>query len=268
MSAIEANLSTAGVGPVKVSVSDIGAGRPYLLLHGGAGPLSVASFAQLLSNEGNARVLTPTHPGFGGTPRPESLNSIAGLAAVYAKLLEHLDLREVTVVGNSIGGWIASELALLDSSRLARVVLVGAVGIEVEGHPVADPFTLSLGELMQRSYHNPAAFQIDPTKMSDAQKAGMAANRAALAVYGGNPSKGDASLRGRLAKVRVPTLVISGESDRVADPTYGKAFADAIPNAYFQVLPATGHMPHIETPAPFLRALLDFVGASRGSTGH
>jgi hypothetical protein len=95
-----------------VSVSDRGDGRSFLLLHGGAGPQSVLAFADLLAAEGDARVLVPTHPGFSGTPRPESLHTVRDLAAVYVALLDELDLRDVSVIGNSIGGWIAAEMAL------------------------------------------------------------------------------------------------------------------------------------------------------------
>jgi pimeloyl-ACP methyl ester carboxylesterase len=253
------------IGPVDVTVGERGAGRPYLLLHGGAGPVSVGAFADLLGATGDARVLTPTHPGFGGTPRPESLRSVADLAALYAALLEQLDLRDVIIVGNSIGGWIAAELALLASPRVSGVVLVDATGIVVDGHPVADPFAMSLPDLMARSYYNPDAYRIDPTKLPEAQRNAIAANRAALAVYGGNPSVGDATLRGRLATVRVPTLVLWGEADRIGDVDYGRAFAAAIPGARFQLLAKTGHVPQIETPDQVRAAILDFAGANTSS---
>ena len=74
-------------------------------------------------------MIVPAHPGFGGTPRPAGLGSIASLAAVYAQMIEDLDLDGVTVVGNSIGGWIAAEIALLGSPRVSGVVLVDAAGL-------------------------------------------------------------------------------------------------------------------------------------------
>ena len=74
-----------GVGPVPVTVTEHGAGRPFLLLHGGAGPQSVAEFADLLGPREPARVLVPTHPGFGGTPRPEGLGSMRALARLYER---------------------------------------------------------------------------------------------------------------------------------------------------------------------------------------
>lgn len=250
-----------GIGTVDVTVNDRGEGRPILLLHGGAGPPSVAAFAPMLADRLRVHVYTPTHPGFGGTPRPDWLSSVPRLAEVYARLLTVLDLRDVVVIGNSIGGWIAAELALVDRGRVRQLVLVDAGGIVVDGHPPVDIFSLSPEELSQLSFHNPAAFRIDPTKMSDQQKAGMAANRVALAVYGGRPSIGDPSLRGRLQKVEVPTLVLWGESDGVYPPEYGRAYAAAIPHAEFQLLPQTGHVPQMETPEALLTAIQKFLEA-------
>jgi pimeloyl-ACP methyl ester carboxylesterase len=254
-------VTVAGIGAVDVTLSERGRGRPFLLLHGGAGPASFTYFADLLSGTNEARVLTLTHPGFGGTPRPDTLKSVPDLAALYAELLNQLDLRDVTVVGNSIGGWIAAELSLLHSSRVSGVVLLDAVGIVLDGHPVADPFSMSLGELMTRSYFNPDAFRIDPSKLPEAQRNAIAANRAALAVYGGNPSVGDPTLLGRLAKVTVPTLVLWGEADRIGDCEYGRAYATAIPGARFQLLEKTGHVPQIETPEQARAAIWDFAVA-------
>jgi pimeloyl-ACP methyl ester carboxylesterase len=253
------SLTIAATGPVDVTLTERGDGRAVLLLHGGAGPMSVAGFAELVATRLGARVLAPVHPGFAGTPRPDALTTPRQLAALYAALLDRLDLRDVTVIGNSIGGWIAAELALLGSPRVGRIVLVDAVGVEVAGHPIADVFALTLDQLMQLSYHDPRPFRIDPTTLSDAQRAAAGANRAALAVYGGQPTTGDATLRGRLGAVAVPALVVWGESDRVVDPGYGRAFADAIPGARFELLAATGHVPQIETPEALLRAIAGFV---------
>ena len=115
-------LEVAGIGPVELSraLEERGGGQPFLVLHGGAGPQSVATFAQILAEKDRNRVLTPTHPGFGGTPRPDELNSVAALAVLYRDLLDDLELEDVTVIGNSVGGWIAAEMALLHSHRLEQ----------------------------------------------------------------------------------------------------------------------------------------------------
>ena len=256
------DVPVTGLGSVEVTVSERGEGSPYLLLHAGGGPLTVSAFADLLATE-PARVITPTHPGFAGTPRPDSLNSVRGLAEMYVALIDALELQDVTVVGNSMGGWIAAEMALLDSARISGFVLVDAVGIEVPGNPVVDFFSLTPRQVAEHSYHDPDKFGIDPTKLPPAALQAMAGNRATLTVYAGT-SMNDPSLAGRLHGVTKPTLVLWGDADRIANADYGRALAAAIPGARFQLLEKTGHLPQIETPAQLLDAIQEFVhdGAS------
>jgi pimeloyl-ACP methyl ester carboxylesterase len=247
------------VAAVELEFTERGGGDPYLLLHGGAGPLSVANFADLLAERKGGRVITPTHPGFAGTLRPDGLRTTGQLAELYAGLLDELDLTGVTVIGNSVGGWIAAEMAIAGSTRLKSTVLVDAVGIEVPGHPVADFFSLTLDQVAEFSYHDPDRFRIDPAKMPPAQLAAMPGNRATLAIYGENSSMADPSLRERLEAVRMPVLVLWGESDRIVDPEYGRAFAAAIPGARFELLTGTGHVPQVETPELLVSKISGFV---------
>lgn len=245
-------------GPVDLTLTERGSGRPILLLHGGAGPQSITGFADQLAAAEQARVVTPTHPGFGGTVRPDGLDSIAALATVYAALLDELDLTDVTVIGNSIGGWITAELALLGSPRVSSVVLVDAVGIEVPGHPLVEFFALTMDEVAQRSFFDPAKFRIDVSALPPAAQDLMAGNRAALAVYGG-ASMTDPGLAARLAAVSTPALVLWGDSDQIADVEYGRSYAAAIPGAEFRVLAETGHLPQLESPDLLLRRLREFA---------
>jgi pimeloyl-ACP methyl ester carboxylesterase len=248
-------VNISGIGPVEVTLEERGEGRPVLLLHGGAGPQSVAAFAQLLAEKDDRRVITPTHPGFGGTLRPEKLNSVGKLAALYLGLLDDLGLEDVMLIGNSVGGWIVAEMALSGSPRIGSMVLLDAVGIEVEGHPVADVSGLSVPEIQALSFHDPTPFRVDPATISDAQKAVIAANGAALAVYAGSPAMADPTLLGRLSGITVPAVVLWGDSDQIVAPAYGRAYAAAIDGARFEVLAATGHMPQMETPDLVLRAI-------------
>src|SRR6185312_13309754 len=94
-----------------IRVDEGGAGHPILILHGGGGLQTVAGIAAGLDR---AHVLVPTHPGFEGEPRPEWFDGIDDLAFAYLELLERFNLRDVLVIGSSVGGWIASEMALRD----------------------------------------------------------------------------------------------------------------------------------------------------------
>jgi pimeloyl-ACP methyl ester carboxylesterase len=237
-------------GDLTLTVDDRGGGPAVLVLHGGGGPLTVAGFVETMS--AHSRVIAPVHPGFGGTPRPDDFDSVEKLADAYAALLERLALTDVLVVGFSIGGWIANALALRAGARLRGVVLVNGAGIVVDGEPCADVFSLTPPQLSALSFHDPARFGIDPSKLTDAQKAGMAANMKTLAVYGRARDMGDPALRARLAGVRVPVLVVWGESDRVVTPAYGRAVAASFPDARLEIIAQCGHMPQIEQPQRLL----------------
>jgi pimeloyl-ACP methyl ester carboxylesterase len=196
-------------------------------------------------------VLTPVNPGFGGTPRPEGLDSVRKLAEVYARLLAELDLTGVTVAGNSIGGWVAAELALAAPDRVSRLLVIDGAGLVSADHPAADFNSLTLDQVTEYSWANPEGHRIDLSALTDAQRAIFGGNRAALAVYGG-PSMADPSLAGRLSGITADTLVVWGEADRMFTPGYGKEYAAAIPGASFRLLPGAGHLPQLETPEAVL----------------
>ncbi|MEZ0094462.1 alpha/beta fold hydrolase [Streptacidiphilus sp. EB129] len=246
----------AGIGPVEVSVAEYGSGQPFLLLHGGAGPQSVTGFAETFAATHDVRVLVPTHPGFGGTLRPGALDSVAGLAALYQALLDQLELSDVTVIGNSIGGWITAEIALLQSPRVSGIVLIDAVGIEVPGHPVADFFSLTMDQVFELSFHNPDPFRFNAATLPPAAQAVAAGNRDAIAVYAG-AAMTDPTLAARLGTLEIPTLVLWGDGDGIVDPGYGRAYAAAIPMARFQLLVDTGHNAQLETPDQVVDAIWD-----------
>ncbi len=241
-----------------VRVDEQGNGRPMLLLHGGGGPQTMFGLASALSKR--AHVLMPTHPGFSGEPRPEWFDSIDDLAFAYLDLLERLDLRDVLVIGSSMGGWIASAMALRDTTRLlSGLVLVDAGGIQVEGHPIADVSTLTPDQLSALSFHNPAAFRVDPATVTPEQAEARAANFRALYVYDQGQGMGDPKLRRRLRRVRIPALVVWGESDRVIDPEYGRVYAQSFPDARFELIPEAGHLPQIEQPERLLTLVWGFA---------
>lgn len=243
-------LQFTSAGPVEIAVQDHDRTRTFLLLHGGGGVATMAGFADLLAERTRSRVLLPTHPGFNGTPKAAELADVTALAKAYVAMLDHLDVSNVTVVGNSFGGWLAAEIALLHSPRVSGAVLVDGIGIEVDGHPLADVRGKTIAEIQQFSFHDPAKAPKPPVGSS-----GPSPDVVALVGYTG-PTMSDPTLAERLSKVDIPAHVLWGESDRIADPQYGEAYASAIPGATFTVLPRTGHLPQVETPEELLDALL------------
>ncbi|MEU4653278.1 alpha/beta hydrolase [Streptomyces sp. NPDC023723] len=236
--------------------------RTALVLHGGGGPRTVAPVVEHLS--ATLHAFGPTHPGWDGTPRPDSLTSVARLAAAYlARLLQHGE-RDVVLVGSSIGGWIALEMAVQATADERYAGLIGAVvdidgvGAVVAGEPVADFFALDARGLAEAAWHDPERGYVDPAGFTEKQRAIQQANaRTMVAVAGTGMS--DPTLLGRLGAVNVPTLVVWGESDRIVTPAYGRAVARAVPGARFAEIPAAGHLPHLEAPAATWAAIDPFL---------
>ncbi len=267
MTTVSVTVDVDDIGPVEISLDDAGDGKPFLLLHGGGGPDTMTAFGQRLAESHRARVLIPTHPGFGATTRPEKLDTIRRLAGAYVAVLDDLGMSGVTVVGNSIGGWITVEMALIGSPRISGIVLLDAVGIQVTDQSVADFFTMGYDEFLERAFRDPDAFRMDPTSLPPAAQAAAAANRSALATYTGG-AMNDPTLVERLAGLGLPTLVLWGDSDRIAGPEYGRAYSDAIATARFQVLTEVGHLPQVEKPDAVLQAIWGWGDTDSAGVGR
>jgi pimeloyl-ACP methyl ester carboxylesterase len=193
-----------------IRLSEAGSGSAALILHGGGGPATVEPIATHLAD--THRTLTPTHPGWNGSARPAWLTRIADLAAAYLNLLGELDLADILVIGSSIGGWIAAEMALQDGhERVGRLVLIDSVGVDIPGQPIRDFFALDARGVADYSYHDGDRFYVDPTALPAEQLSLRQANMATMRVLAGDPYMHDPSLLGRLGGVSIPTLVLWGE---------------------------------------------------------
>ena len=159
---MNANINGFYANDPELTIDRRGEGRPLLLLHGGGGPPSMGPLPAALAEDFG--VIAPVHPGFAGTPRPEWYTGIDDIALSYLQLLEQRDLRDVLVIGSSIGGWIASEMAVREHQRISGTVLLNAVGINVEGVELADFFSLTPQELIAYSFHDPTTAP-DPTQL-------------------------------------------------------------------------------------------------------
>jgi pimeloyl-ACP methyl ester carboxylesterase len=240
----------------QITVEEQGEGRPVLLLHGGGGPPSMGPLPSALAED--FEVIAPVHPGFAGTPRPDWYDGIDDIALSYLQLLEQRDLRDVLVVGSSVGGWIASEMAVREHDRISGIVLLNAVGINVEGIELADFFSLTPQELAAYAFHNPAAAP-DPAQLPPQAREIQAANAATLATYAREPYMHDPKLRRRLALAPTPVAAIWGESDQIAPKPYGRAYAASYLNGRFEPIPQAGHLPHLEQPEQVLKAIRRFA---------
>jgi pimeloyl-ACP methyl ester carboxylesterase len=248
------------VGNMTLEVVRRGVGRPVLLLHGLQNIDAHAPFLDLLGQ--HAEVIAPSHPGFGRSTRPSDFETLYDLVHLYLELLDGLPYEKVSLVGLSFGGWLAAEIAVKCSHRLDRLVLVDALGIKLgdrETPDILDVFNTSPHEVQQRSWHDPARWAPNFDAMTDDELVIRARNWEALCLYGWHPYMYNPQLKRWLRRVRTPTLVLWGASDRIVKCSYGQAFSDLIPGARFQLIEGAGHHPEIEQPEAFVDRLVNFL---------
>jgi pimeloyl-ACP methyl ester carboxylesterase len=262
MDTVQPNIETiAGVG---VEILRRGSGRPVLFLHPHIGFWGAEPFLAELAK--GCQVIAPFHPGFGRSELPKGVSTVDDLSYFYLDLLDALDLRELTLVGSSFGGWIAAEIATKTCERVARLVMIGAVGVKVgarERSDVLDIFATPRSRWEELSFHDPAFGRRDYESLPEEELAAMARNREATALFAWNPYMYDPKLRGRLHRVRVPTLFLWGASDRFAPSDYGRAYCAEIPGARFEEVSRAGHFPHIEQPGETAMRVLEFAKEKR-----
>ncbi len=147
-------ISLAGL---ELELIDRGRGMPLLYLHGGAGIAVDLPFLELLGRD--RRLIAPSHPGFGKSSLPDWLDSIDDIVHVYLELMDRLDLTRTDVVGFSIGGWIAADLASKVPERIQHLVLIGPVGVKTgpaDRLDIPDVFAMPRERLDRLRFHDPA----------------------------------------------------------------------------------------------------------------
>jgi pimeloyl-ACP methyl ester carboxylesterase len=234
-----------------------GAGRALVVLHD-AGGASWLPFMRTLT--ARFEVIAPEHPGFGESDTPDWLDTVHDLAYFDLDLLAELDLDRVHLVGLSLGGWVAAELAVRDTSRLASLTLVGAAGLQVNGVKQIDPFLGTDEQHIRDFFHDQSradetiAQWLAPERVDVAMK-----NRVTAARLSWQPRGHDPHLHKWLHRIDVPTLLVWGAEDKLFPPEYARAYCELIPESKAVVIPECGHLPHVEKPADFIAAVEDFI---------
>ncbi|MGD9802680.1 MAG: alpha/beta fold hydrolase [Hyphomicrobiaceae bacterium] len=244
--------------PVEALIA--GSGPPLLYLHPEQLFDQTRSHIDALAQ--HWRVIAPRHPGFGTLPMPGDFRSVDDIAYLYLDLLEKLDLKDVVVVGGSFGGWIALEMGVRNTSRIAKLVLVSSVGVKLSNRDerdFADLFYLPEGKLFETLLADPAQWAPRFAELDITAVETIARERQATAFYGWKPYLHNPILKRWLHRIGVPTLVIWGEQDRFAAPSYGRQLAERLPNAELRIVPGAGHYPHIEQSAQVIRMIEAFA---------
>lgn len=239
-----------------------GSGGKLLYLHGINGVNGIDAFLEELSGE--YEVWVPEHPGFGASDEPEWLDNIQDMAFFYLDFLERFDLRDITLIGGSLGGWIALELAIRDVSRLRSLTAIGPAGIYAPGLRKGDLFLWNPEERVRNLFVDQTipdrilAQPVTPAHVEAGVKNLHTTSRLAW-----EPRMFDPNLHKWLHRVRVPVQIVWGENDRLLPSGYAAEWVKRIPGSRADVVPDCGHMPHIEKPQEFLRLFREFVTSPR-----
>ena len=244
---------------VELELFESGEGAPILFLHNGGGFDPDRPFVRLLS--ARHRLIAPSHPGFGRSSLPDWLDSCDDIAYIHLALMDQLGLRQADVIGCSIGGWIAAELATKSPERVRKLVLVAAEGVKV-GPPdrldIPDIYAMPADELERISYHDPEQMQVNPARLSDEELAIRVRNRETTALLVWEPYMHNPKLRHRLHRVHMPVLFMRGESDGLVSADYLAKYAKLVPNARIETIAAAGHSPQLEQPETFVARVVAF----------
>jgi pimeloyl-ACP methyl ester carboxylesterase len=234
-----------------------GAGRPLLMLHGAGGAGSwLPTMADLAARHD---VIVPEHPGFGASDTPDWLDTIPDLANFYLDFLDQLDLKNVDLVGFSLGGWIAAELAARNTSRLASLTLVAAPGIHVKGVAQVDSFLRNDEQRVRDFFHDPkrADEMLKHLSRPELEDVNLK-NRTTTAKLIWQPRGYDPHLHKWLHRIDVPTLLVWGDDDRLFPKDYAFAYQRLIPGSRVAIIPECGHLPQAEQRQAFVAALEGF----------
>jgi pimeloyl-ACP methyl ester carboxylesterase len=251
---------TLQVSGCSVTLKRGGAGKPLLYLHGASGAPAIQPFMETLAREFD--VLVPEHPGFGGSEEPEWLDNIHDLAYFYLDFMERLDLRDTIVVGSSIGGWVALEIAVRNASRIRALSLVAPSGIHVPGLAKGDVFLWPPEERVRKLYFDQGVAEriLAQPVASDAQDTAEK-NLHTLARLAWEPRFYDPHLSKWLHRIKLPLQFVWGEGDRLLAPGYAAEYKKLVPHARVDIVPQCGHLPQSEKPDAYLRLFREFASA-------
>lgn len=252
-------LKTVQTPRVPVRYFESGAGQPLVFLHGAGGLDLDQNFLNALATK--FHVYAPLLPGYGDSEECAELRDMLDFTLHTWDVVDALGLRDSILVGFSMGGMIAAEMAAVAPHDVSRLALIAPAGLWLDAHPMPDLFSAMPFELPKYLFHDEAAgaqaigSNFDLTSPEFLQ-AFLVRNARQLGAAGKIlfpiPERGLAS---RLYRIKSKTLLIWGESDRLVPPVYAQAFKSALPHADLRLIPEAGHMVTFEKTADVIAAI-------------
>src|SRR5262245_59774385 len=235
----------------KVRLRRGGSGEPLLFLHGASGAPAIMPFMEKLAQRFD--VLVTEHPGYGKSDEPAWLENIHDVAYFYLDFLAALDLKEVTLVGSSMGGWMAMEIAVRSTARLKSLVLVSPAGVVTPQAPPADIFVMWREDEVRNLFleEKLAAVRLAEPVTPEAIDVGLK-NRHTTARLAWEPRLHDPHLPKWLHRIDVPVKIIWGKQDRILPVGLAEPLHKLIPGSQLHILDNCGHLPQVEKADAFV----------------
>jgi pimeloyl-ACP methyl ester carboxylesterase len=246
------------LGGMSLYLARAGSGSPLLVLHHDIGSPAQLPFYDALARR--FTVLLPHHPGYGRSERPSWLRSVRDVAVIYQALLADLGVSGHSLLGLGFGGWIAAEMATMAPRDIRRLVLVGAMGLKPAESDILDQALLSYIDYVRAGFHDPRAFERVFGGVTTDQLVAWDICREMSFRIAWKPYMYSQTLPHLLGAVRVPSLVVWGNDDKIVPPSAGERYRDLLPQARLEMVPSCGHYVDMEQPEA-LAALVDaFLG--------
>jgi pimeloyl-ACP methyl ester carboxylesterase len=255
------SFSSHTVAGCSVNVMRGGSGPPLLFLHGAGGAGMWLPYMDKLAARYD--VIAPDHPGFGRSDKPAWLDDISDLAFFYLDFIEALGLKDVHLMGSSLGGWLAAEIAILTPPALRTLTLIDAAGLHVPGAPKGDIFLWSPEERVRNLFVDQRFAEQRLAMVPTEEQIDIALkNELATADLAWYPRFHHPRLRKWIHRIAVPTLIVWGDSDKIFPVAYGEEYHRLIKGSRLVVVPNCGHLPQVEKADAFVDLFVRFVEES------
>jgi len=238
----------------RVRIRRKGQGTPMIYLHGADGAAMIQPFMETLAEKYD--LIVPEHPGFGQSDETPWLENMHDMAYFYLDLLDHLQLPAVHLVGSSLGGWLAMEIAIRAPHRVKSMFLSAPAGVRVANDPPGDIFLWSPEQMARNLFHNQAlAEKVLAIPLSEEDQNIRLKNRHTTALLAWEPRLHDPCLHKWLHRVKMPVSILWGAQDKIMPLACGEKLKSHMPHAHLQVIDQCGHLPQIEHPGAFCAAV-------------
>ena len=232
-----------------------GTGAPLLVLHSEDGNPGWMPHHQALSER--FTVYAPSHPGYDGTPQ-SWVRTVNDVAHFYIGFMQALGLDQVSILGHSMGGWIAAEIGAMCAPKVKGMVLVDALGSRPEEGQIAEVFMVSREQMQELNWHDSSKMP-EAGELSQEQQEIIWRNREMSSRLLWKPYMHNPNLSEYLRLVRVSALVVWGRQDAIVPVECGEIYNRSLQGSSLHVIDNSGHSPHLEQPQEFLNVTRDFL---------